>query len=329
MILANGIAGYPFAGADVGGFFGNPDKDLLTRWYQAGAFYPFFRAHAHIDTRRREPYLLGEPYTSIITQAIRLRYQLLPAWYTAFHEASAIGAPILRPHYYVFPGDEKGFALDDQFFVGATGLLAKPVVTEDADKVDIYIPDEENYYDYFDYTRYSGAGTKSIPAPLEKIPIFMQGGHIIPRRDRPRRSSGLMKWDPFTLVVVLNKAGDAEGTLYLDDGQTFDYQAGAFIHRRFIYSQASSSLFSENLAEAVGAKTAAYLKTMKKVRVEKIIIVGVGGEWASRKEVSVSEEGKQRKSKVIYHRAEGGKAAWAVIRDPKVAVENSWRIDFA
>ncbi|KAK3104246.1 glucosidase II, partial [Teratosphaeriaceae sp. CCFEE 6253] len=55
MILSMGISGFPFAGADVGGFFGNPSKELLTRWYQAGAFYPFFRGHAHIDTRRREP----------------------------------------------------------------------------------------------------------------------------------------------------------------------------------------------------------------------------------------------------------------------------------
>lgn len=96
MLLAQGIAGMPFAGADVGGFFGNPSKELLTRWYQAGAFYPFFRAHAHIDARRREPYLAGEPYVSIIRDAIRLRYQLLPAWYTAFHRASWEGMPILR-----------------------------------------------------------------------------------------------------------------------------------------------------------------------------------------------------------------------------------------
>src|SRR5436190_3272096 len=71
MILNFGIAGFPFAGADVGGFFGNPSKELLTRWYQTGAFYPFFRAHAHIDTRRREPYMAGEPYLTIIAQALR------------------------------------------------------------------------------------------------------------------------------------------------------------------------------------------------------------------------------------------------------------------
>jgi len=82
--------------ADVGGFFGNPEPELLVRWYQAGAFYPFFRAHAHIDTKRREPWLFGEPYTSLIRDALRLRYQLLPTFYTAFYKSSVTGLPILR-----------------------------------------------------------------------------------------------------------------------------------------------------------------------------------------------------------------------------------------
>ncbi|KAI9879676.1 MAG: hypothetical protein M1823_006812, partial [Watsoniomyces obsoletus] len=107
MILNQGVSGFPFGGADVGGFFGTPSKELLTRWFQAGAFYPFMRGHAHIDTRRREPYMAGEPYTGIMTQALRLRYSLLPAWYTAFHEASTDGYPVVRAQYYVHPEDDK------------------------------------------------------------------------------------------------------------------------------------------------------------------------------------------------------------------------------
>jgi mannosyl-oligosaccharide alpha-1,3-glucosidase len=82
--------------ADVGGFFGNPPPEMLVRWYGAGIFAPFFRAHAHIDTKRREPYLLEEPYKSIVHKLLRLRYSLLPVWYTAFREASVKGLPILR-----------------------------------------------------------------------------------------------------------------------------------------------------------------------------------------------------------------------------------------
>jgi alpha 1,3-glucosidase len=82
--------------ADVGGFFGNPEPEMLVRWYQVGAFAPFFRAHAHIDTKRREPYLLDEPYKSYVRDILRLRYSLLPVWYTQFRETTVTGMPVMR-----------------------------------------------------------------------------------------------------------------------------------------------------------------------------------------------------------------------------------------
>jgi len=321
MILNLGIAGYPFAGADVGGFFGNPEKDLLARWYQAGAFYPFFRGHAHIDTRRREPYLAGEPYTGIITRALRLRYALLPAWYTAFHTASVDGTPIIRPHFFEYPSDEAGFATDDQFFIGSTGLLAHPVVTEGAESVDIYIPDNEVYYDYFDYKGYEGKGAHKVAAPLDKIPLLMQGGHIIPRKDRPRRSSGLMKFDPYTLVIVLSKAGTALGELYVDDGESFDFESGAYIHRSFNFSD--GVLESKDIGTK-GKLTDKYLKTMKNVGVEKIIVVGAPGTWKEKTSVKVGKS----EAKIEWHAGEVDKAPWAVVKKPKVAIGENWRIEF-
>lgn len=338
MILSMNIAGFPFAGADVGGFFGNPSEELLARWYQTGAFYPFFRGHAHIDTRRREPYLASEPYKSVITQALRLRYSLLPAWYTAFHEASTSGAPILRPNYYVHPSDEKGFAVDDQFYVGSTGLLAKPITAEGATSTEIYLADDEKYYDYFDFWTYQGPGSYKVSAPLEVVPLFMQGGNIIPRRDRPRRSSGLMKYDPFTLVIAIGKSGDAEGTLYLDDGESFDFQDGAFIHRRFRFDSKTRALTSEDLTPvgtAVSKKAKEYLKTMENVRVERIVVVGAPESWSSSIAVDVSEESSSkaksegvRKAAMEYHGPDDGRAAWAVVRDPGVKIGAGWKVQF-
>ncbi|KAH8591036.1 putative glucosidase 2 subunit alpha [Bisporella sp. PMI_857] len=321
MILNLGISGFPFAGADVGGFFGNPEKDLLTRWYQAGAFYPFFRGHAHIDTRRREPYLAGEPYTGIITRALRLRYSLLPTWYTAFHEASVDGTPIIRPHYFEYPSDEAAFAIDDQFFIGSSGLLAHPVVTESAESVDVYLPDNEIYYDYFDYKTYHGQGKHNILTPLDKIPLLMQGGHIVPRKDRPRRSSGLMKFDPYTLVIALNKAGTAQGELYVDDGESFDYESGAYIHRSFSFG--NGVLFSKDIGTK-GKLTDKYLKTMKNVGVEKIIVVGAPASWKDK----ISVKAGKGEAKIEYHAEEGGKAAWAVVKKPQVAIGENWTIEF-
>lgn len=69
---------------------------MMTRWHQIGAFSPFFRAHGHIDTKRREVYLFDQPYQGIMRDAIRLRYSLLPVFYTAFYETSKSGMPIMR-----------------------------------------------------------------------------------------------------------------------------------------------------------------------------------------------------------------------------------------
>ena len=334
MLLTQNIAGFPFAGADVGGFFGNPSKELLTRWYQAGAFYPFFRGHAHIDTRRREPYLAGEPYTSIITQALRLRYQLLPAWYTAFHAASVSGAPILQPHYYAHPSDEAAFAIEDQFYLGSTGLLAKPVVTEGAETVSIYLPPGETYYDYFTYVTHVGSGSSvTIPAPLDKIPLLIKAGHIIPRKDRPRRSSGLMRWDPYTLVVTLGSNGEAEGSLYVDDGESYEYEDGAYIHRHFSFSSGtlkSSDLSADTDASKPTKKRKEYLKAMTAVRVEKVVIVGAPKEWKGRSEVKIEEEGAKlaRTAEMTWFEGEGGATSWAVVRDPGMEIGKGWTIEF-
>ena len=125
----------------------------MVRWYQAGAFYPFFRAHAHIDTKRRDPWLFGEPYTSYFRDALRLRYQLLPAIYTAFHTSSVTGLPILRytlvsrylidvsPQVMQFPDDKEGFSIDNQVYLGDTGILVHPIVKKDVEVAEFYIAD--------------------------------------------------------------------------------------------------------------------------------------------------------------------------------------------
>lgn len=54
------------------------------------------RAHAHLDTRRREPWLFDADKTALIRDAIRMRYELLPLWYTVFYEHYQSGLPVAR-----------------------------------------------------------------------------------------------------------------------------------------------------------------------------------------------------------------------------------------
>lgn len=145
---------------------------MLVRWYQVGAFAPFFRAHAHIDTKRREPFLLDEPYKSIVKDILRLRYTLLPMWYTQFRETSVTGMPILRyasffdcayklpflmafirPQFIMFPKDKKGFDIDDQYYIGSSGLLIKPITEKDVKEAKVYLAEDEVCFSSFSHVR--------------------------------------------------------------------------------------------------------------------------------------------------------------------------------
>jgi alpha 1,3-glucosidase len=237
MLLSLSVAGLPFVGADIGGFFKNPDPDLLVRWYQTGAFYPFMRAHAHLDTRRREPWLLEPDKMAAIRAAVRLRYQLLPYWYSVFHEAHRTGLPVLRPLWVEFPRDKNTWAAEDQFMVGAA-LLVHPVADQGASSIGFYLPGTSAvWYDAEDYTMYAGGSRYYIDAPLTKIPVFQRGGTIVPKKMRVRRCSSLTANDPYTLIVALDDKKEAKGELYIDDGHSNDYLDGGFVVRKFQFDR--------------------------------------------------------------------------------------------
>lgn len=128
MLLSINVAGLSFAGADVGGFFQDTDAELMTRWMQAGAFQPFFRGHAHHDTKRKEPWVYGEPTTSRIREAVMARYSFLPFWYTVFWTAYNDGLPVMRPLWAHYPTEKVTFDMDDQWLIGSD-LLVKPVTS--------------------------------------------------------------------------------------------------------------------------------------------------------------------------------------------------------
>lgn len=96
MLLGLNVAALSFVGADVGGFFGNTDAELMIRWMQAGAYQPFFRGHAHHDAKRREPWMFGDETMVRLRHAAMSRYALLPFWYTVFWQAGVSGMPVMR-----------------------------------------------------------------------------------------------------------------------------------------------------------------------------------------------------------------------------------------
>lgn len=222
MLLSLSISGMPNVGADVGGFFNNPEDELLIRWHQAGAFQPFFRSHAHLDARHREAYMYEGQTLDLLRAAIKLRYSYAPYWYTLFFEAHSAGFPMMRPLWFHEPRDQSTYDLQDQHLLGYA-LLVKPVMEKSATSVDVYLPGVEGQTKWFDlknHVMYSGGNSINYPVDLRTVPLFQRAGTIIPRSYRMRRSLELLTPEPVTLDIVLGENSGksyAHGSLYVDE----------------------------------------------------------------------------------------------------------------
>lgn len=254
---------------------------------------------------------------------------MLPVWYTAFRETSESGVPILRPQYVMFPGDEAGFGIDDQYYIGSSGLLVKPVTQKGIKEVSVYIAEDQVYYDYFTNHAHRPKNRHiTLPANLDQIPLLIRGGSIIPTRERPRRSSPLMKHDPFTLRIALDTSGNAHGEVYLDDGETYGYGRGDVVWRVFGAEStkgkgkgigtvriSSADLAARTQVGAYDPKNE-FARSVGDVRVEKLIVLGLG-----KKPLNVVLDGGRELEWEFA--SEGGVL---VVKDPAVRVVDDWAI---
>eukprot|EP01025_Chloroclados_australasicus_P058075 TRINITY_DN7270_c0_g1_i1.p1 TRINITY_DN7270_c0_g1~~TRINITY_DN7270_c0_g1_i1.p1 ORF type:complete len:901 (-),score=109.22 TRINITY_DN7270_c0_g1_i1:483-3185(-) len=323
MLLTLGLTGLPFSGADVGGFFGNPDAELLTRWYQLGAYYPFFRGHAHLETKRREPWLFGEETTNRIRNAIYQRYTILPYLYTQFRWANLTGEPIMRAMWYEFPSNPDLFDVDDQFLIGP-GFLVKPVLEHGVGTVNVHLPKEEQWYNAIngellqphDYLE-SHKHVFHVAVNMDYIPTFYRGGNIIPRRERQRRSTQAMQSDPFTLVVALDAQQKAIGDLYLDDGRSFAFLKGSYVHRQFIFE--NNKLINRAHPDFYGVQ-------QSRLVIERIVILGIKNGPQGWRVMSNNKELNAAPGKIGLDPQTPQVAL--VIRKPELQIGQDWELNF-
>ncbi len=221
MILNLGLSGIPFAGADVGGFSDDADPEMLVRWTQLGAFYPLFRNHSSKGTRRQEPWVFGEPYTTLVAEAIKLRYSLLPYIYSLFLEAHRRGLPIARPLFMEFPDDEETYTVSDEFMLGPS-LLVAPVLAPGSRARAVYLPGSE-WLDLWDKKVY-GKGWHLARAPLGTIPLFLRKDRGILTTSPHEKATD--PWKPLKLTAFLENK--VEERIYDDDGDTLNYAKGQY-----------------------------------------------------------------------------------------------------
>ena len=249
-----GLSGFAMTGADVGGFAGTPQPDLLTKWIEIASFQPIDRDHTEKGSGDQEPWVGSPEHESIRKQFIEERYRLMPYLYTLAEEASRTGMPMERPLFLEFPdaaSDHHPIDIDAQvageFLLGPDLLIAAPPFPDKLDNYVVEFP-SATWYDYW-----SGQPVPK-PAPVARdpkaplgptemvplavgihpkiasLPVFVRGGAILPIAPLMQSTNETPR-GPLTLRVY---SGDAcAGHIYLDDGKTYAYKTGANLRMDF------------------------------------------------------------------------------------------------
>ncbi len=226
MMLGLGLSGHVFSGVDIGGFSGSPDAELYIRWFQLGSLLPLFRTHSAVGTEPREPWVFGEPATSIVRKFAKFRYQILPYYYTLAFEAHRTGTPVVRPLFWSDPQNSSVLAVDDEFLLG-DGMLVAPIVHAGQNQRVVELPSGV-WYHFWDDQLFQGPGRVEISANLDSMPIFIRGGTIFPMNeagsisfhvfpDQNQQSSSLLYLD----------SGDGYGPSRMDDIR-FNSRSGSY-----------------------------------------------------------------------------------------------------
>ena len=226
-LMNMGLSGLTLVGADIGGFAKSATPELYTRWLEAGVFYPYCRTHTELGSRNQEPWSYGERLTEINRRSIELRYRLLPYLYNAYHETEETGLPVMRALLLDYPDDSKAVEQNEEFLFG-DDLLIAPVVKQGEWKWSVYLP-KGTWYDYWTDRRTQGPSTVTVDAPLDRVPIFVRGGAIIPMQ-QVVEYTGQAPINPLSFEIYPD--GDSSREYYEDDGETFDYQKGEYLLER-------------------------------------------------------------------------------------------------
>jgi alpha-glucosidase len=236
MGLSAGMGGIPFWATDISGYCGDIKDhaamaELYTRWMQFGVFNPLSRAH-HEGDNAVEPWMFGEEAERNSRAAIELKYKLFPYIYTYAREAHDYGWPLMRALLLEFPEDPEAHFINDQFMFGKE-LLVAPVLKKGAQTRRLYLP-EGDWIDFHNPRQHFEGGQQlSVKATLDKIPIFVKKGSIVPMM--PVMQYIHEKRDyPLSLHIYPANPGDsASFELYEDDGETTKYLEDSYSRTRF------------------------------------------------------------------------------------------------
>ncbi len=257
-VLNLGLSGVPISGCDIGGFAngtgtaqapfvvdgkvmgGITNYELLTRWMHLGAFLPWYRNHYNGYTKQfQEPWAYAEPVPTHCRKYVELRYRMLQIWYDAMFEWTQTGMPPARALFLNDSHDPQVYShLDDQFFVGRDFLVAPILFQAESlpDPIaplrDIYLPAGSDWYAFeddlapLDAPVAGGQIVADYFAGLDRVPIYVRAGAILPMRSLVEQYVGQLATNP--LAIAIYPGPDSTYALYTDDGISNAASSGGY-----------------------------------------------------------------------------------------------------
>jgi alpha-D-xyloside xylohydrolase len=204
---------------NVGGYDDYPE--LYTRWFEYATFLPIFRAHG--SRLYNEVWSYGKQAEPILEKYLRLRYELMPYIYSLAYQTHKTGAPYMRPLFMDFPNDPQVADLRDEYMFGPAFLVA-PVTEEGMTNRRVYLPSGTEWFNYWTKQRIRGGQAISVDAPIDRLPLFVRAGSIVPLGapiESTRQPQKISK-------VRIYPGADREFVLYQDDGATYAYEKGDY-----------------------------------------------------------------------------------------------------
>ncbi len=238
------MTGMPYWTTDIGGFFrpgwgqyeNEGFKELLTRWFQWGAFSTIFRIHGYQS--ETELWKYGETVVENGRKMLNLRYTLLPYIYSQAWQISNNGSTMMRPMVMDYQGDAEAVSQPYQYMFGDAFLVA-PVTEPEVEKQEVYLPKGNGWYDYWTGAFQEGGQSVEVSTPLDQIPLFVKSGAIVPFGEEVQYSSQSKNE---TLEIRIYTGADGAFTLYEDEGDNYNYEDGAYSEITFVWDDAGKTL---------------------------------------------------------------------------------------
>lgn len=177
--LNAGLSGLSLWISDLGGYNRSwrsaEDAALFARWTQYSALSPGMEVMSAMNLG---PWDYGQEALRIFRAYSVLHMSLFPYRYAAAEESARNGLPMMRALVLMHQQDRVARETEDEYYFGPD-LLVAPVLSPALQR-SVYLP-EGQWTDFWTGRRVQGRQSILVDAPLERLPLFVRDGAVLPR----------------------------------------------------------------------------------------------------------------------------------------------------